>query len=126
MISFEEEIKDKICKAIEELYATAFPLSEISLQETRKEFSGDVTLVVFPFIKISKKSPEATAEEIGSKLKASSEVIAEYNVVKGFLNLTITDQFWKNFFEKVAGDQSLLFDPEKNKQFFPAKKYLMV
>ena len=73
----------------------------IDLQETRKEFKGNVTLVVFPFLKISKLSPEATGDLIGSRLLERSEEVKTYNVVRGFLNLTLTDQVITKIFDEI-------------------------
>ena len=77
-------LEQNISKALNELYSVQV---EPELQETRKEFDGDVTLVVFPFVRAAKKKPEEVAEELGNKLLELS-AIADFNVVKGFLNLT--------------------------------------
>ena len=126
MIYYEKELKENISKSLLELYSAVVSPNEISLQETRKEFSGDVTLVTFPFIKASKKSPEQTGEEIGNLIKSFTPLVHEINVVKGFLNLTIAEDFWKNFFTEVVSDPSLLLDPEKNNDLKTKKKLLMV
>ena len=68
----------------------------IQFQKTRKDFDGDITLVVFPLLRASKKRPEQTAEEIGKYLKEKVSEVADFNVVKGFLNLEITKEFWHN------------------------------
>jgi len=73
----------------------------IDLQETRKEFKGDLTLVIFPFLKVSKLSPEATGDLIGSNLLKRSLEVKNYNVVKGFLNLTLTDQVITTLFDEI-------------------------
>ena len=73
----------------------------IDLQETRKEFKGDLTLVIFPFLKVSKLSPEATGDLIGSNLLERSLEVKNYNVVKGFLNLTLTDQVITTLFDEI-------------------------
>ena len=72
--------------------------NHIELQQTKKEFEGDVTLVVFPLIRSSKKGPEETAEEIGNYLKNAVSEVDGFNVVKGFLNLSISSDFWLNQF----------------------------
>jgi arginyl-tRNA synthetase len=94
-------IQEKIIKAtvegIRALYNTDTQESTISIQKTRKEFSGDFTIVVFPFLKISKKSPEATAQDLGTYLANALAEISAYNVVKGFLNIELKDEFWFNF-----------------------------
>ena len=82
----------EIAKALQELYSATD--QNIQFQKTRKDFKGDITLVVFPLLKASKKSSEQTAEEIGNYLKEKASEVADFNVVKGFLNLCITSDFW--------------------------------
>src|SRR5438132_124062 len=101
MISFETELKETISEALKTLYGIEAGAEGITLQETKKEFEGDVTLVVFPFIAGSKKSPEATATEIGNFVQQKTSLVSSVNVVKGFLNITIGDGFWKSFFTTV-------------------------
>lgn len=84
--------------AIKELYSQEVAESVINIQETRKEFEGQVTIVVFPITKISKKSPEETATAIGEYLVANVAEVSAFNVVKGFLNLSIADDYWINLF----------------------------
>ncbi|MDN3546789.1 arginine--tRNA ligase [Mucilaginibacter aquaedulcis] len=81
-------------KAIKQLYQTDVAPATISLQETRKEFEGQVTIVTFPFTKFSRKGPEQTGTEIGEYLKNELKEIAAFNVIKGFLNISITDEYW--------------------------------
>lgn len=92
----------RVSEAIQSLYSTSFDPAKVVLQKTNKEFEGDITLVVFPFLKLSKKPPEGTAEEIGAYLKAHVPEVAGYNVVKGFLNLVISDAFWLQYFQQPA------------------------
>lgn len=87
-------IKQKLSEAVKNLYDSDIPLTDLQIQSTRKDFEGDLTAVVFPFLKISKKSPEKTAEEIGKYLSDNVREISSYNVVKGFLNITISDDYW--------------------------------
>ena len=108
-LQFEDSLKEVISRAIKSLYNFEVPVSDIVFQETKKEFEGDVTLVVFPWTRFSEKSPEATAVDIGDFIKNSSFPLESYNVVKGFLNLTIENSFWKNFLLKVSSDNDLLF-----------------
>ncbi|UKJ05827.1 arginine--tRNA ligase [Solitalea lacus] len=91
-----EFIIQKTVDAVQTLYNQSITSSDITLQETRKEFAGDVTLVVFPFTRLSKKSPDVTAQEIGEYLKQNVAEIADFNVIKGFLNIVIDDNFWIN------------------------------
>jgi len=81
-------------QAIKKIYGEEILESAVTLQETRKEFDGQVTIVTFPFTRFSKKSPEQTAAEIGDYLVANSDEVEAYNVIKGFLNISLTDNFW--------------------------------
>ncbi|SDP96177.1 arginyl-tRNA synthetase [Mucilaginibacter sp. OK268] len=81
-------------KAIKQLYQTDVAPAAISLQETRKEFEGQITIVTFPFTKFSRKGPEQTGTEIGEYLKSEVKEIATFNVIKGFLNISISDEYW--------------------------------
>ena len=92
----EEILKQEIKKCLAELYFATE--QSIQFQKTRKDFKGDITLVVFPLLRASKKGPEQTAEEIGNYLKEKVSEVAGFNVVKGFLNLEITQEYWYNQF----------------------------
>jgi len=92
----EEILKDEIEKCLAELYSATE--QSIQFQKTRKDFKGDITLVVFPLLRVSKKGPEQTAEEMGNYLKEKVTEVAGFNVVKGFLNLEITQEYWYNQF----------------------------
>lgn len=93
-MKIEIKLQEFVVKAIDSLYGQTVSAEQASLQKTKKEFEGHLTLVVFPFLKISKKSPEQTAQEIGEWLKANTTEIAEFNVIKGFLNLSIATPVW--------------------------------
>ena len=110
------EIASKITTAvqavIEELYGVQVPEKMVQLQETRAEFEGQLTLVVFPFLKMSKKAPEATAQEIGEKLvEKVPEVISKFNVIKGFLNLVINPAQWIELLESIQQNPTFGFTP---------------
>jgi len=92
----EEILKQEIEKCLAALYSATE--QSIQFQKTRKDFEGDITLVVFPLLKASKKGPEQTAEQIGEYLKEKVIEVADFNVVKGFLNLEITQEYWYNQF----------------------------
>ena len=103
----------EIVKALQELYSVTD--QNIQFQKTRKDFEGDITLVVFPLLKASKKGAEQTADEIGSYLKGKVDEVFDYNVVKGFLNLSITKSFWFNQFVKAYNTTNYgVVDPDKN------------
>ncbi len=91
---------------IQQLYGAAIDPQLIAIQKTRREFEGDYTLVVFPLLKSSRKSPETTAQEIGDAMTAQVEVVTAYNVIKGFLNLTVADSYWKDFYKNEKQNDS--------------------
>jgi arginyl-tRNA synthetase len=93
-MTIENIIVQQIKNAVLALYQTEIQLDSIVIQETRKEFEGQVTAVSFPFTKFSKKTPEQTGAEIGEYLKENVSEVTDFNVIKGFLNLTIADSFW--------------------------------
>lgn len=101
-MSIELIIRDKIVEAIERCYQQQIDANLVQLQNTRKEFEGDVTVVVFPFVRLSRKSPEQTAAEIGDYLQANVEEVSKYNVVKGFLNLVISSDYWVSVLNTVS------------------------
>ncbi|BDD03685.1 arginine--tRNA ligase [Aureibacter tunicatorum] len=103
-MQIQEEIKKGIQAAFESLFSHNITLDEIALQPTRKEFEGSFTFVTFPFARISKKNPVETAELIGKFLTENNENIKGYNVVKGFLNLEISDNSWIKAFESSLSE----------------------
>ena len=94
----ENKIKKYTLQAFKDLYNHEVSEELLSLENTNKEFTGDYTLVVFPLLRFSKKSPEQTAGDVGEWLKNEMEEIFDYNVIKGFLNLSLSVDFWKDFF----------------------------
>lgn len=92
-MNIEQFLQQHVSRCIESLYGDTGG-APVQIQKTRKEFEGDMTLVVFPLLKLSRKSPEATAEEIGSALVGAVPEISGYNVVKGFLNISLSPRFW--------------------------------
>ena len=101
----EQTITSAVITAVKTLYGQDIPEKMAQLQKTRSEFEGNLTLVVFPFLKMSKKKPEDTAAEIGEWLKANCPAIAGYNVVKGFLNLSIADNAWTDLLKTIDADE---------------------
>lgn len=108
-MSIEKKLSQSILQVLSDLYGQSVDEKSIQLQATRKEFDGDLTLVVFPFLKISKKTPELTAEEIGSKLKEIQPIVENYNVIKGFLNLTIAKKHWVSMLNDMAKEEKYGF-----------------
>ncbi|HOW09740.1 MAG TPA: arginine--tRNA ligase [Bacteroidales bacterium] len=101
-------LKDKIKEAIRVIYNCEVPDDLIQLQETRKEFRGDFTLVVFPLLRYSKNTPEKTGESIGTYLLTSFPSVSGFNVIKGFLNLEISDKWWIEYFAGMASGRDPL------------------
>jgi arginyl-tRNA synthetase len=95
-------LKNKVIEAVNVLYEATTDTNLIQFQKTRKEFEGDFTLVVFPFLKISKKNPEQTANDLGDFLLKSVNEIYSFNVVKGFLNLKFADAYWISFLNTIS------------------------
>ena len=104
-MNLERKLTEKTAEALQSLYDASS--DKIAFEKTNPDFTGDLTLVVFNFAKISKKKPEDTANDIGTYLKANVPEIADFNVVKGFLNLVIADSFWLNYF-KTINSKSLI------------------
>ena len=110
----EQILTDKVTEAVRNLYQLEASLSQIQLQNTRKEFDGDITLVVFPFTRISRKSPEATAAEIGEYLLANLTEVESFNVIKGFLNISIKKEYWLNFLSGYYQAEKFGFQDSRN------------
>ncbi len=111
-MNIETIIKPEVCRALKELYQADVKEDNLQLQKTRREFKGDITIVVFPLVKFSKRPPEQTAGEIGAFLAESLEEVTEFNVIKGFLNLVVSPQFWLQFIREM-GKTGQLFGEKK-------------
>ena len=107
----EQQITGAIIAGIKELYGADVTANQVQLQKTKKEFKGHLTLVVFPFLRMSKKSPEQTAQEIGEYLLRHEPAVAEFNVIKGFLNLTVACACWIDLLNEINGQPSYGFIP---------------
>lgn len=121
MESIESIISAGVASAIKELYGADIEVSAVNPSATKKEFEGDLTVVVFPYLKISKKNPEATACEIGEYLEKNVEAVEKFNVVKGFLNLSISPKFWQSLLHSIADDNTFGF-----KEATPESELVMV
>ncbi len=104
-MNIETSLVQNVTEAIKNLYGADFDAEKIQLQKTRKEFEGDYTVVVFPFLALSKKRPEETAQEIGEFLKGNVPAISSFNVVKGFLNLAISPSYWVDLLGEIDKDE---------------------
>ena len=103
-MSIEQQIQQAAQAAVKALYQQEVPEKMVQLQKTRSEFEGSLTLVVFPFVKMARKSPEQTGQEIGEYLVANCDAISKFNVVKGFLNLSISDEAWLQLLTEIDAD----------------------
>ena len=103
-MNIENYISQIVSQSVEALYGPV-DAAQLQIQKTRKEFEGDYTLVTFPLLKLSRKSPEATATEIGERIVADNRSIASFNVIKGFLNLSLAPSFWAERFAESAADE---------------------
>ena len=104
-MKIEDQIIAAALAAVKELYGAEIPAQMIQLQKTKANFEGNLTLVTFPLLKTSRKSPETTAQEIGEYLKANCKAIADFNVVKGFLNLVIAPAAWIGLLNDIHADE---------------------
>lgn len=102
----EQQIAGFVIAGIKELYGAEVTPAQVQLQKTKKEFKGHLTLVVFPFLRMSKKAPEQTAQEIGEYLVKNEPAVAEYNVIKGFLNLTVACSCWIDLLNNIQADKN--------------------
>ena len=104
-MKIEDKLVASVISGLKALYGQEVPEKMVQMQKTKKEFEGHLTLVVFPFLKMSKKRPEQTAQEIGEYLKANDPAVAAFNVIKGFLNLTIASATWIELLNEIQADE---------------------
>ena len=104
-MNVEQKLVSSVIGGLKALYGQDVPAAQVQLQKTKKEFEGHLTLVVFPFLRMSKKGPEQTAQEIGEYLQANEPSVAAFNVIKGFLNLTIASSAWIELLNGIHADK---------------------
>ena len=104
-MTIEKMLTQQVLEAVKACYGVELTEKDVQLQETRKEFAGDLTVVVFPFTRYSRKSPEETAKELGEYLKQNIEEVETYNVIKGFLNEVISSAYWIEVLNDVAKEE---------------------
>ena len=104
-MKIEDKLVASVISGLKALYVQEVPEKMVQMQKTKKEFEGHLTLVVFPFLKMSRKGPEQTAQEIGEYLKANEPAVAAFNVIKGFLNLTIASATWIELLNEIQADE---------------------
>ena len=104
-MNIENAISSSVLLVVKELYGQDVPATMVQLQKTRSNFEGNLTLVVFPFLKLSKKNPEQTAQEIGEALVKKCSAVSSFNVVKGFLNLVVGKDAWLSLLNDINADE---------------------
>lgn len=109
-------LQNGVLEGLKSLYGLDFTTDKIIISTTRKEFVGDYTLVVFPFTKDTRKKPEEVGEELGAYLKANAPLVADFNVIKGFLNLVVNDSFWLNFLANATQNEHFGRQPRLGKK----------
>lgn len=107
MKHFKDLLSKEVAEALKSLYSLEVP--SVDLQITRRDFEGDLTVVVFPYVRASKKGPEQTGEELGAYLVEKCSFLSGFNVVKGFLNLSIANEEWKAYFQTMSADPNFGF-----------------
>jgi len=105
-MNLESSIGAIVAEAVKTLYALEVDANQIQLQKTKREFEGDLTVVIFPFVKAARKSPEQTGQEIGEFLQKNNPLISAFNVIKGFLNLSISQSYWLETLNEIHADAS--------------------
>ncbi|MDR1679302.1 MAG: arginine--tRNA ligase [Prevotellaceae bacterium] len=114
-MNLELQITACVIEAVEKLYHTAVTAEQVQLQKTKKEFEGDITVVIFPFVKAARKSPEQAGQEIGEYLRQNAPIISAFNVIKGFLNLSIAGEYWLSQLNEINANSLFGTKPtEKN------------
>ncbi len=120
-MSIESILSQATAQAVNDLYGTVVAPQSIVPQATRKEFEGNLTIVVFPFLRASHKAPDATAQEIGDYLAAHCDAVEKFNVIKGFLNITVKPSFWAQLLDGICRDENYGF-----KQVTPESQLVMI
>ncbi|NQX91825.1 MAG: arginine--tRNA ligase, partial [Flavobacteriales bacterium] len=112
----EDILKSQVKDAVKALYDHQLDTNTVQIQETRKEFEGDLTVVVFPLVKLAKKGPEQCGTELGQHLVDNSDHFTNFNVVKGFLNISVSDAYWKEFFAIAKEKEDYGHSPANSKE----------
>ena len=116
---FQDRLQARLAPAVQaafqQLFNVAIDPAQITFQTTRPEFEGDLTINVFPFLKQSGKGPEPTAMAVGEHLKANVDIVASFNVIKGFLNIAIDDAYWLGILKEAGSTDILQFPPNGKK-----------
>jgi len=115
-MNIQDQLIKAVAAAVKDLYDAELPESQIALQETRKEFNGDITIVTFPMVRFSKKSPEETGADIGEYLTKNLPSVVDYNTIKGFLNIVIDSHYWADRLENEISKPDFGFFPSNGKK----------
>ncbi|MDR3653795.1 MAG: arginine--tRNA ligase [Paludibacter sp.] len=110
-MNLETILSAVVADAVKTLYGMETEVNQIQLQKTKKEFEGELTVVIFPFVKAARKSPEQTGQEIGEFLLQNNPVVSKYNVIKGFLNLSISKNYWLETLNEIHSDSNFGIKP---------------
>src|ERR1035441_1862230 len=105
-MTLEETLKQSTIEIFKSEFGTEVAPDAVTINITKKEHEGDYTIVVFPLTRVSKKSPEQTAEILGKRLQEDTTIVGKFNVIKGFLNLSLTDAFWINRLKEISDNRS--------------------
>lgn len=116
LMNITEIIQNGVISAVKEIYDADITQADITLTPTRKEFEGDYTVVVFPFSRIARKKPEAIGEDIGTYLLKALPQIEHFNVIKGFLNLVVSDRYWQGFLDDIYSDKQYGIQPHNGQR----------
>ncbi|MBP6369350.1 MAG: arginine--tRNA ligase, partial [Paludibacteraceae bacterium] len=103
-MNLTQQVENFILQAIPQLYHQEIDISLVQIQKTKKDFDGELTVVTFPFVKLARKSPEAIGVELGEWLVANAPIIKSFNVIKGFLNLSINPRYWLQMLQMITQD----------------------
>ena len=108
----EKLLETTIVQAVQAIFEQTIEPAQASVQKTRKDFEGDYTLAVFQFVRFARRSPEETANIIGEYLQNHVQWVSGFNVIKGFLNIVISDQYWLGYFREHQAEESFGFIPQ--------------
>lgn len=116
-MSIVQTLEQGVLDGIRDLYGQEVDAAQVSLSPTRKEFEGDYTVVVFPFTRLARKKPEEIGAELGQWLQDRLDTVTHFNVIKGFLNLSISDAYWRRFLNDMYRDDSYGLQPARDERF---------
>ena len=110
-MSIENILAGVAVEAVKELYGAQIDAAQVMPQATKKEFEGNLTIVVFPLLRASHKAPDVTATELGNYLVAHCDAVEKFNVIKGFLNITLKPTYWTSVLTRIATDDNYGYKP---------------